>query len=181
MLYATQNTKVNQSYVWACWNRTWTKKTAQDFFALLQWTLRALWLGTYPEKDWRGIEYPAGSKERDKAGKELANGWRAVVCALSGDMDFYRICLGLPNHNSNEPCALQAGVRKAWCVCGPYILYTVYTALQVHQNRTYNLAQLFRPCSLEGYTVETGILDGMDETYKMQAIPERIDSLSCAL
>ena len=106
VLYATQNTKVNQNYVWACWNRTWTKKTAQDFFALLQWTLHALWLGTYPEKDWRGIEYPAGSKERDKAGKELANGWRAVVCAWSGDMDFYRIFLGLPNHNSNEPCAL---------------------------------------------------------------------------
>ena len=64
------------------------------------------------------------------------------------------------------------------CVCGPY---TVHTALQVHQNWTYNGAGFLRICSLEGYTVETGILDGMDETYKMQAIPERIDSLSCAL
>ena len=36
---------------------------------------------------------------------------------------------------------------------------------------------------VEGYTVETGILDGMDETYKMFALfqRERIDSLSCAL
>ncbi|CAE7373144.1 unnamed protein product, partial [Symbiodinium sp. KB8] len=49
----------------------------------------------------------------------------------------------------------------------------------VHQNWSYNVAGLFRVCSLEGYTVETGILDGMDETYKMFALPERIDSLLC--
>ena len=101
-----KNTKVNQNYIWACWNRTWKKDTAKDFFSVLEWTLHALWTGVYPSKDWRGIEYPAGSKERDKAGQELANGWRAVVCAWSGDMDFYQLFLGLPNYSANEPCAL---------------------------------------------------------------------------
>ena len=66
------------------------------------------------------------------------------------------------------------------CVCvsvsGPY---AVHSPVQVHQNWSYNVAGLFRVCSLEGYTVETGILDGMDETYKMFALPERIDSLLC--
>lgn len=102
----TKHHKVNQNYVWACWNRTWNKETALDFFGLLQWSLHHLWLGTYPQKDWRGIEFPAGSKERDKAGQELANGWRAVVCAWSGDMDFYMTFMGLPNYNSGQPCAL---------------------------------------------------------------------------
>ena len=39
----------------------------------------------------------------------------------------------------------------------------------------YNVAGLFRICSLEGYTVETGILDGMDETYKTFALFQRED------
>ena len=104
-IYMPQNTKVNQNYIWACWNKSWTKETAKDFFSLLEWTLHALWTGVYPSKDWRGIEYLAGSKERDKA-EELAGGWKAVVCAWSGDQDFYRLFLGLPNHAANEPCAL---------------------------------------------------------------------------
>ena len=71
---------------------------------------------------------------------------------------------------------MQAGVTKAFvvCVCVCVCLdRMLYTALQVHQNWSYNVAGLFRICSLEGYTVETGILDGMDETYKMFALPER--------
>ena len=55
------------------------------------------------ESSFERDEFPL---ERDKAGQELAGGWKAVVCAWSGDQDFYRLFLGLPNHAANEPCAL---------------------------------------------------------------------------
>ncbi|CAE7235557.1 unnamed protein product [Symbiodinium sp. CCMP2592] len=86
--------------------KTWTKDPARDSLSVRQWTLDAMWTGVYPSKDWRGIKYRAGSREQEKAGKTLANGWKAVVCAWSGDMDFYRLFLGLPSHTANYPCAL---------------------------------------------------------------------------
>ena len=85
-------------------------------------------------------------------------------------------CRGMTG-SCKHPCRTY---ESCVCVC-VWTVHCIYTALQVRQNWTYNVAGFLRTCSLEGYTVETGILDGMDETYKMQAIPERIDSLSCAL
>ena len=54
--------------MWACWNKSWTKETNKDYFSVLEWTLDAMWKGTYPEKDWRGIDFPAGTLGKDRLG-----------------------------------------------------------------------------------------------------------------
>ena len=44
-----------------------------------------------------------------RAGNPLANGFRAILYVLKGDLDYLQKSLGLPAHNATEPCS--------WCPC----------------------------------------------------------------
>ena len=93
-------------HVWSCWNKSWTGSTCRDFFTILLWSLEALFLGQWPARDWRGMAWEAGTREAGLAGQQLAGGYRAVVVAFTGDMDFYNLYLQMPRSTSNEPCSL---------------------------------------------------------------------------
>lgn len=49
--------------------------------------------------------YPAGSVEANRAGSFLADGFKAVLWALTGDLDYFHAMLGTPNYSAaGGPC-----------------------------------------------------------------------------
>ncbi len=55
---------------------------------------------------WEQTRWPRGSKNAIQAGKQLAEGYRAVLWGLIGDLDYLVAILKLPNFNSSRPCSL---------------------------------------------------------------------------
>ena len=78
--------------------------TMDTFFALLKWSFQCMFDGTWPTHDWRGFKYPKKSKAGRKAGKPLANWWKACLIQLAGDLDYYSKSPRWSNHN--KPCSI---------------------------------------------------------------------------
>ena len=95
-------TKKSQLYIWAAWHRSFNKQTNDDFFAVLLWSLEALYDGGFPHRDWRGLAFEPSSPE----GRWLADGWRGILVASCGDLDYMSQFQGLARWNSNSPCCL---------------------------------------------------------------------------
>ncbi|CAJ1345031.1 unnamed protein product [Effrenium voratum] len=76
--------------------------TLHEFFAILRWSLDSLFSGVWPSEDW----YSPSSREGRRAGTFLANGYRAVLWAIIGDLDYLAAVFGFPRHNAAKPCAL---------------------------------------------------------------------------
>ena len=81
-------TKKSQLYIWAAWHRSFNKQTNDDFFAVLLWSLEALYDGRFPHRDWRGLAFEPSSPEGRRAGQWLADGWRGILVASCGDLDY---------------------------------------------------------------------------------------------
>eukprot|EP00971_Amphidinium_carterae_P327877 6459463-Amphidinium_carterae.1 len=56
-----------------------TEHTMDTLYELLVWSLRALYEGVHPEKDWKGRDFPKGSFMHANKGKPLANGYSACI------------------------------------------------------------------------------------------------------
>ena len=50
-----------------------------------------------------------------EAGQWLAGGYYAIVWAITGDQDYKRDCMGLPNINSTKPCVHCPADSKLRC------------------------------------------------------------------
>ena len=57
--------------------------------------------------DWRGCRFPRNSSDGKKAGKPLANGWRACLVQLAGGLDYCSKRFDAPRwSNHNKPCSI---------------------------------------------------------------------------
>ena len=56
--------------------------------------------GEWPEYNAIGMRYPADSIGGRLAGTALANGWKAMLCAVTGDLEFHASGYELQNPNS---------------------------------------------------------------------------------
>ena len=99
-------TKASQLYIWAAWHKSFNKHTNEAFFAMLLWSLECLFSGRWPDRDWRGYTFETSSPEGRRAGQWLADGWRGILVASCGDLDYMSQFQGLPRWNSNSPCCL---------------------------------------------------------------------------
>ena len=72
------------------------------------WSLTALWHGVHPAEDEYGRAWPAGSRQRARQGSPLCGGYRGVVWALRGDLEYFSYTLNFPHFNARAPCALCA-------------------------------------------------------------------------
>lgn len=73
--------------------------TLDVFFAILAWSFTALYRGKFPDCDWQGNKYAAGSVEQQKAGQWLAGGFCGALISVQGDLDFFAASLQLPRWN----------------------------------------------------------------------------------
>ena len=80
--------KKSQLYIWAAWRRSFNNQTNDDFFAVLLWSLEALFDGRFPHRDWRGLAFEPSSPGGRRAGQWLADGWRGILVASCGDLDY---------------------------------------------------------------------------------------------
>lgn len=81
--------------------------TLDCFWLLFAWSLSILATGRWPHADWRGIAYERGSAGFTKAGRALAGGFKAVLCSLVGDLDYFHKFMNLAHWSSNQrPCTL---------------------------------------------------------------------------
>ena len=84
--------------------------TMHTFFKILAWSFYWLFQGVWPTNHWNtGEPYDPGSAEGKRAGTPLANGYRGVLWAILGDLDYLAGKLGLPRYNAKKPCS--------WCQC----------------------------------------------------------------
>ena len=73
------------------------------FMRIMKWSFSALFAGTWPRRDWRGVAYEPGSSD----GEPLADGYFACLIGLCGDLDYCAKFLGHPRWSSHsEPCGL---------------------------------------------------------------------------
>ena len=70
------------------------------FWRLLSWSLGCLAAGVWPSCNMEGVAYPSHTSNGRLAGKLLAGGWRGMVCAVIGDLEFHASGYGLQNPNS---------------------------------------------------------------------------------
>ncbi len=82
------------------------QNTMTEIWAVVLWSLSALFLGKWPDKDHKGNDWPEGSAEAMMSGTDLAGGFCAVVWQLKGDLDYFCKALGLRSYNANKPCDL---------------------------------------------------------------------------
>ena len=73
----------------------------------MKWSFSALASGKYPLVDWQGQPFALGSKEARRAGKDLAEGYCAILLQLAGDLDYMSKWLETPRVTNHEkPCPL---------------------------------------------------------------------------
>ena len=81
------------------------KESMKTVWGILKWSFSALATGRWPAVDWKGNEYPDGSREKTLAGSWLANGYRGVVWSIQGDLDYFSRNLWLRHWSASRPCA----------------------------------------------------------------------------
>jgi hypothetical protein len=59
------------------------------------WSLTALYHGKWPMNDDLGRPWPPGSEDAQRAGLDLAGGFRAILYVIKGDLDYLAKSLGL--------------------------------------------------------------------------------------
>ena len=86
--------------------------TLHLFFKILSWSFQCLLSGTFPAFNWDGKPFPEHSLDARRAGTELAGGFKGVLVAIQGDLDFYASAMNLPRWNVNKGgCPLCKCVR----------------------------------------------------------------------
>ena len=72
---------------------------------IVTWVCTVLQTGRYPCKDFYGQDWPAGSKEAERANSEFASGWRGAFSAFKGDLQarvmIHKLCR---NYMANLCC-----------------------------------------------------------------------------
>ena len=110
-------TRASQLYIWAAWHKSFNKHTNDDFFAVLLWSLEALYDDRFPQRDWRGFAFEPSSPEGRRAGQWLADGWRGILVASCGDLDYMSQFQGFQGGIQIPPAAC-ASVRNGEPIAG---------------------------------------------------------------
>ena len=72
----------------------------RTFWQIFAWSLQCMATGVWPAKNVHGTPYAADSPGGKLAGSALAGGWRALLCAMIGDLEFHDVGYELQNPNS---------------------------------------------------------------------------------
>ena len=85
------------------------RDTLAELFRVLAWSLRAMYNGKHPERDWNNKKWPHGSYRDNVKGTNLCGegdcAFFGMVVVIRGDLDWKFKTLGLRNYNRNdEPC-----------------------------------------------------------------------------
>ena len=106
---AGRSAQVCMNYIWGCFQKflqPGEHGTMEVFWSITVWSFTAIWSGKWPDKDWRGVRYPPGTKEARRSGTFLAGGFYRCLIQLSGDLDYYAAWLGVPRwSNHKKPCS----------------------------------------------------------------------------
>ena len=113
--------------------------TMGDIWHFLHWNFKALASGVYPDRDWLGRPFEAGSVRASLAGKTFMGGLFAILIQIAGDYDWEANELKLAHWGCNSPCS--------FCRCNkttmPYTDFrptslwmpTIITLEEFHANR----------------------------------------------
>jgi hypothetical protein len=86
-----------------------------EVWRILLWSFHWLAEGVWPPVGWNFNAWPPGSTEEalGVGKKPLANGLRATIWSLKGDLDYFAKSLHLRHYNSVEPCDLCPANRRS--------------------------------------------------------------------
>lgn len=95
-----------------------SEQTVHQIWQLLTWSLKAMFEGTHPHNDWKGIPFARGTAEFHLAGQPLCTDFFFVVWIIKGDIDWFAKGLGFRAHNAVLQCdwcpADKHGDIRAW-------------------------------------------------------------------
>ena len=84
----------------------------EPIYDVLAWSMGALALGTHPSRDYRGAEFPSGSKQALRAGKPICGGFRLVLCEILGDWKFLKEEFRMKHHYGTNECCWMCKATK---------------------------------------------------------------------
>ena len=84
--------------------KTYWLSTTRVIWTVVAWSFRCLQEGTWPLVDHRGDPFPAKTLAAEMAGRPLADGWRAILVCLKGDLEWFQEKLNMLRVNSTNPC-----------------------------------------------------------------------------
>ena len=123
--FATGPTIEFNFYIWAVFkavlSTSFNRNTKNTFWKILVWSLKWLWLGLWPNKNWDGSDW-VHRVDIDRAMTPLAGTdddfLFCCVWGLLGDLEYFKTEYGLQDYNSNDPCnkCPANNVRGGMCV-----------------------------------------------------------------
>lgn len=128
-MVATGSTCEFNYLIWAVWGNVvsalWGQKTKREFWRILAWSFKALQSGYWPREDHHGTRFTSGL-DAARAGTPLCGTGsefrRAVLWAISSDLDFYRAEFGFPSSQAkHEPCPYCPATGTAGCAPGMHM------------------------------------------------------------
>ncbi|CAE7252460.1 unnamed protein product [Symbiodinium sp. CCMP2592] len=100
-------TKDSQLPIYFLFDETDDGTAATTFLSMLAWSFKVLQEGLWPFADHKGNLYPPTSDLGRKAGSPLAGGWKGVIWALVGDLEYMVSRLNMPHFGQkHNPCGL---------------------------------------------------------------------------
>ena len=73
---------------------------------ILRWSFNCMKTGKWPTHDWNNLPYARGTKEYERRGQWLADGWCAAAWAFLGDLEYFGNTYHLEKWNTLYPCFL---------------------------------------------------------------------------
>ena len=89
-----------------------TDGTEAEIWKVLLWSLHWLYIGKWPHVDHNFKAWEPKSSQQKIAGTYLADGLRAIIYGIKGDLDFFAKTLGLRHYNANDMCELCPAHRN---------------------------------------------------------------------
>ena len=94
--------------VWLMYSNLYVKdfalSTTRAVWRVVSWSFKCLQEGVWPLVDHLGQPFAPDSLAATNAGRPLAEGWRAVLVSLKGDLDWFQKMLGLLRVGATSPC-----------------------------------------------------------------------------
>jgi hypothetical protein len=97
----------HQHYIYSVPDNMTTQETFNQFGQIMRWSCTALYKGNWPASDHEGNPWPKGSVNWKKANEPLADGYRGILFAVQGDLEYLSYSLQLPRWSRlDRPCTI---------------------------------------------------------------------------
>ena len=109
------------------------KDTMCQIWKILAWSMEHLFYGKFPETDDLGNAWPPKSQRALNAGQQLHNGYKGIIFAITGDLEFYQNEMKLAGASHSSMC-FNCRANTSDCPHNDYRLGAAWRGTKISHN-----------------------------------------------